>query len=56
MPPNPNYAPFVYSEELSKLGYGRPMYIPEPTTSGQIEIGDVGIIEERVCPPLVISP
>ncbi len=50
MPPNPNYnhAPKVYSDELTTLGHGRAMWIPEPLEGIEVEISDVGFIEERM--------
>lgn len=38
------YPALVYTEELAKLGHGRPMWMPEkPDTP--VELGDVGFIE-----------
>ncbi|KIP05411.1 hypothetical protein PHLGIDRAFT_119846 [Phlebiopsis gigantea 11061_1 CR5-6] len=46
MPP-PSFMPWnVYASELVRLGYGHPLYYPEPTHLGEVEIGDVGIVQE----------
>lgn len=37
----------VYAEELDRLGYGRPIWMPEHPTEASIELGDVGFIETR---------
>lgn len=34
----------VYANELSKLGYGRPMWMPDQPVPC-VEIGDVGFVE-----------
>ena len=34
----------VYAEELSHVGHGIPMWHPEPLSNGQVELGDVGIL------------
>ncbi len=36
----------VYVKELSKLGYGYPLYDPNPARSCAISIGDVGYVSE----------
>ena len=38
------YPAVVYTEELFRLGHGRPMWMPEKPDS-PVEIGDVGFIE-----------
>lgn len=37
--------PIVYAEELGRIGYGRPMWMPEEPPDASIELGDVGFIE-----------
>ena len=37
--------PIVYAEELGRIGYGRPMWMPEQPPDASIELGDVGFIE-----------
>ena len=34
----------VYAEELGKKGRGVPLWYPEPSTAGEVQIGDVGIL------------
>ena len=36
----------IYASELVRLGYGHPLWHPEPTKFGEVVIGDVGFIEE----------
>ena len=36
----------VYAEELSSLSLGVPLWFPEPTEAGEIQIGDVGFLED----------
>jgi hypothetical protein len=37
----------IYAEELSKLGYGHPLWLPEGSSDSQAaELGDVGYIDE----------
>lgn len=36
----------IYSQQLTKLGKGYPLWQPEPTKYGEILIGDVGYIQE----------
>lgn len=44
----PTLSPEVdfYTKSLSKLGYGLPVYDPDPQQSYAVRIGDVGYIEE----------
>lgn len=35
----------VYAKELEPLGYGHPLWHPEPTSFGEIQIGDVGFVK-----------
>ena len=34
----------VYAEELGALGRGVPLWYPEPSQTGEVEIGDVGFL------------
>ena len=34
----------VYAEELGALGRGVPLWYPEPSKTGEVQIGDVGIL------------
>lgn len=36
----------VYAEHLFKLGKGYPLWQPEPTKFGEVQIGDVGFLWE----------
>ena len=36
----------IYASQLVHLGYGHPLWYPEPTKSGDVEIGDVGYIDD----------
>ncbi|CCM03868.1 uncharacterized protein FIBRA_06019 [Fibroporia radiculosa] len=36
----------VYAEQLSRIGYGYPLWDPEPTEYGEVIIGDVGFVSE----------
>lgn len=36
----------VYASQLIHLGYGHPLWDPEPPKSGPVEIGDVGFVSE----------
>ena len=36
----------VYSKELNSLSLGCPLWFPEPTDSGEIQIGDVGFVRD----------
>lgn len=38
-------APELYASQLVHLGHGHPLWYPEPTKHGVIEIGDVGYID-----------
>ncbi|EMD31150.1 hypothetical protein CERSUDRAFT_60482, partial [Gelatoporia subvermispora B] len=40
------HAHCVYAEQLYPLGHGMPLWEPEPTRSGPVQIGDVGYIQE----------
>ena len=37
-------AALVYAEELSRKGRGIPLWYPEPSPAGEVQIGDVGIL------------
>lgn len=39
-------AAIVYAEQLVGRGYGLPLWHPEPTKFGEVEIGDVGFVSE----------
>lgn len=39
-------APELYASQLVDLGYGHPLWYPEPTKDGVIEIGDIGYIDD----------
>ncbi|KAH9941399.1 hypothetical protein B0H21DRAFT_696993, partial [Amylocystis lapponica] len=34
----------IYANELITLGHGHPLWYPEPSRAGEVEIGDVGPI------------
>ena len=36
----------IYASQLVHLGYGHPLWRPEPTKFGDVEIGDVGFIDD----------
>lgn len=36
----------TYANELKSHGYGHPLWYPEPSEDGEIQIGDVGYIEK----------
>lgn len=36
----------TYANELKSLGYGYPLWYPEPSKNGEVQIGDVGYIED----------
>lgn len=36
----------TYSTELTRLGHGRALWIPEPTNNRSVQMGDVGFINE----------
>lgn len=36
----------VYASQLIDLRYGHPLWYPEPTKYGQVEIGDVGYLDD----------
>lgn len=36
----------VYASQLIHLGYGHPLWNPEPAESDPVEIGDVGFVSE----------
>lgn len=46
MSPPPFTSWNVYASELVRLGFGHPLWYPEPTKFGEVEIGDVGVIQE----------
>ena len=35
----------VYAEQLCYRGYGLPLWVPEPSKFGEVQIGDVGYVE-----------
>ncbi|KIP08102.1 hypothetical protein PHLGIDRAFT_127238 [Phlebiopsis gigantea 11061_1 CR5-6] len=35
----------LYARQLAKLGYGLPLWHPEPSATGDVEIGDVGYVD-----------
>ena len=35
----------IYAEELGRIGYGKPLWMPEQPSEASIELGDVGFIE-----------
>lgn len=37
---------FVYASELAPRGRGTPLWYPEPSESGEVEIGDVGFLQD----------
>ena len=36
----------IYASQLVSLGYGHPLWYPEPAQAGEILIGDVGYIDD----------
>lgn len=36
----------IYASQLVHLGYGHPLWHPEPTKFGDVEIGDVGYVDD----------
>lgn len=36
----------VYAEQLFPLGHGMPLWEPEPNGTGEVEIGDIGYIQD----------
>lgn len=36
----------IYASQLVHLGYGHPLWHPEPTKFGDVEIGDIGYIDD----------
>lgn len=45
MPPLINNPSEVYARQLAKIGRGLPLFEPEPTESGEIQVGDVGYLK-----------
>ena len=39
-------APYLYAEQLIACGFGLPLWQPEPTSFGEVQIGDVGFVED----------
>ncbi|GJE89740.1 hypothetical protein PsYK624_058460 [Phanerochaete sordida] len=39
-------AAVIYAEQLVSRGYGLPLWHPEPTKFGEVELGDVGFVSE----------
>lgn len=41
--------PEIYASELATLGYGYPLWFPEPDPlKGEVQIGDVGFIKDGI--------
>ena len=36
----------VYAEQLGSLSLGHPLWFPNPTATGEVQIGDVGFLED----------
>ena len=36
----------IYANELVKHGAGMPLWQPEPTSSGETEVGDIGFLQD----------
>ena len=39
-------AAYIYAEQLVNRGYGLPLWQPEPTSFGEVLIGDVGFVDD----------
>ena len=39
------YPPSVYAKQLARLGYGYPLWFPEPEDGHEVQLGDVGFID-----------